>query len=197
MIVSEIRYDRVTIYKPIGENSIYKGCLVALKEDNSVRIDVTGDVSSSWVHGSGVVMNGYRFVELTPWSLIFDSNMVEGKRILDVRVVCEFNMFDSESVRADLAKDIRSIRFSGNRKCEVCGNVRGLSSFHNHDECDVCTDKALQAYYAVGEKLEEDGVVNEYLMPSKRVYMRDYLTRMKDRREREEEETVDGKGGVR
>lgn len=84
------------------------------------------------------------------------------------------------------------IKYSGNRVCEVCGQKKGLSSFCGHDECDECTDKALNAYHSVVDKLVEKDPYgddrNEYLRPSKNVYMKDYLERMAERRLREEEE---------
>lgn len=185
MIISEIRYDRVTVYTSDTEN-VYHGCMVSLNKSKDVKISVTGDLSSSWI-GGNVVMTDATLVEMTPWSLIFDANMVEGKRVRDVRVVCEFNMFLAAWVSRGNSKTMNDIRISGNRVCDVCGERKGLSSFSGHKECDVCTGEALQAYYTLSERLKDEiGVVDWILMPSKNAYMKDYLVRMKGKRESEE-----------
>jgi hypothetical protein len=183
MIISQIKYDRVTLYTSDSQD-VYHGCLVSLEEDGDAKIAVMGDVSSSWLCGQSIVLRTYRLVELTPWGLVFDADMAKGTRFRDVRVVCEFNMFLSVSVRREKPKSLKGIKMSGNRVCEVCGQTRGLSSFHGHNECDGCSDKALQAYCAVQEKMKEGGKINWYLMPSKGAYMKDYLVRMKEERER-------------
>ena len=46
MIISEIRYDRVTVYTSDTEN-VYHGCMVSLNKSKDVKISVTGDLSSS------------------------------------------------------------------------------------------------------------------------------------------------------
>lgn len=187
MIVPNIVFDKVTIYKkdPNSEES-YIGCLVTLREDGSVGIGITGDVSSSWVRGMPIVMSQYDVIELTPWLLTFKANMKEGYKVRGVLVRCEFNMFSSSGVAsttvsrrkcADMVLDDQMI--SGNRKCKACGKREPLSDYKgDRPWCSRCTEEARKAYVKVMSIIARKGFESRlFLVPSKRIYMMDYLDR--------------------
>jgi len=92
MVVNSIKFDRVTI-KPMGGNThILYGCFVTLGKYNSVTIQYTDDVSSERITNN-IVMGSYEVVELTPWTLVFNTNIAENNKLLKASVVCEFNIF--------------------------------------------------------------------------------------------------------
>jgi len=81
-----------------------------------------------------------------------------------------------------------NIKYSGNKRCDICQDRKSLAHFTNRttpDICNICIDLALNAYYEIKKKCEnENREIDWSLVPSKNIYMKDWLKRYKEELEK-------------